>query len=137
MFFKGFGCLSLELLISLLYTHKQVSSSVVPTSAGKEDTTQSDSSQQPLLQECLNAATGTSGHPGRTAYMHPSTVEGSVAPWDWSVCWHLICMHLLRKGWHQIRAYTCADVVYDNGTPGTWRHLRVGLLHLPLFCLII
>ena len=49
----------------------------------------------------------------------------------------LICMHPLGRGWRQIRAYTCADVVYDNGTPGTRRHLRVGFLHLPLFCLII
>ena len=31
---------------------------VVPTSAGKEDTTRSDSSQQPLLQDHLDAATG-------------------------------------------------------------------------------
>jgi hypothetical protein len=37
---------------------------------------------------------GDPGHPGRSAYMHPSTGKGFVAPWDWSVCWHLICMHL-------------------------------------------
>jgi hypothetical protein len=34
---------------------------VAPTSAGKEDTTHSDSSQQPLLQEHIDAATGTLG----------------------------------------------------------------------------
>jgi hypothetical protein len=37
---------------------------VTPTSAGKEDTTWSDSSQQPLLQECLDAAMGTPGTQG-------------------------------------------------------------------------
>jgi hypothetical protein len=37
---------------------------VVPTSSGKEDTTRSDSSQQPLLQECLDAAMGTPGTQG-------------------------------------------------------------------------
>jgi hypothetical protein len=37
---------------------------VVPTSAGKEDTTWSASSQQPLLQEHLDAATGTPGTQG-------------------------------------------------------------------------
>ena len=31
---------------------------------------------------------GDPGHPGRSAYIHPGTGEGSVAPWDWSVCWH-------------------------------------------------
>jgi hypothetical protein len=36
----------------------------VPTSASKEDTTRSDSSQQPLLQERLHAATGTLGTQG-------------------------------------------------------------------------
>ena len=37
---------------------------VAPTSAGKEDTTRSDSSQQPLLQERLDAAMGTLGTQG-------------------------------------------------------------------------
>ena len=59
------------------------------------------------------------GHPGRSAYILSSTGKGFVAPWDWSVCRHLICMHPLGRGWSQIRAYTCADVVYDNGTPET------------------
>ena len=35
-----------------------------PTSAIKEDTTRSDSSQQPLLQECLDATAGTPGTQG-------------------------------------------------------------------------
>jgi hypothetical protein len=55
---------------------------------------------------------GDPGNPGRTAYMHPSTGEGSMAPWDWSVCRHLICMHPLRRGWHQIRASACAVVLF-------------------------
>jgi hypothetical protein len=37
---------------------------VVPTSASKEDTTWLDSSQQPLLQESLDAAMGTPGTQG-------------------------------------------------------------------------
>jgi hypothetical protein len=77
------------------------------------------------------------GHPGRSAYILSSTGKGFVAPWDWSVCRHLICMYLLGRGWRQTWTYTCADVAYDNGTPGARRHLRVGFLHLPLFCLII
>jgi uncharacterized phosphosugar-binding protein len=28
-------------------------------------------------------------------------------------------MHPLWRGWRQIHAYTCTDVVYDNGTPET------------------
>ena len=28
------------------------------------------------------------GNPGRTAYIHPSTGEGYMSSWDWSVCWH-------------------------------------------------
>jgi hypothetical protein len=33
------------------------------------------------------------------------------------------------RGWCQTRTYTCADIVYDNGTPGARRHFRVGFLH--------
>jgi hypothetical protein len=33
-----------------------------------------------------------------------------------------------REGLAPDSAYTCADV-YDNGTPGTQRYLRVGFLH--------
>jgi hypothetical protein len=62
---------------------------------------------------------GDSRHPGRSAYMHPSTGKGFVSSWDWSVCQHLICKHPIGRGWHQIQAYTCADVVYDKGTPET------------------
>ena len=76
---------------------------------------------------------GDPGHPGRSAYMHPSTGEGSVAPWDWSVCRHLICMHLLGRGWRQTRAYTCADVVYDNGTPETGAILELASYISPFF----
>jgi hypothetical protein len=68
------------------------------------------------------------GNPGRSAYILSSTGKGFMAPWDWSVCRHLICMHPLRRGWRQTRTYICADVVYDNGTPGAQSHLRVGFL---------
>ena len=91
---------------------------VVPPSACKEDSLQSDSSQQPLLQECLNAAMGN-GDPGKTAYMHPSTVEGSVAPWDLSVGQHLICMHLLGRGCRQIRASACTVMLFT--TKAHWK----------------
>lgn len=43
-------------------------------------------------------------------------------------------MHPLGRGWCQTPTYTCADVVYDNGTPGARRHLRVGFLQLPARC---
>jgi hypothetical protein len=52
---------------------------VAPTSAGKEDTTRSDSSQQPLLQEHLHAATGTPGTQGTLGglliYSQPPTTH--------------------------------------------------------------
>jgi hypothetical protein len=45
---------------------------------------------------------GDPGLPGSPAYMHASTGEVSVAPWDWSVSRHPICMHPLGRGWRQI-----------------------------------
>jgi hypothetical protein len=55
------------------------------------------------------------GRPGSPAYMHPSTGEGSVAPWDWSICWHPICMHL-REGLAPNSNWRLrSGVVYDNG----------------------
>jgi hypothetical protein len=59
------------------------------------------------------------GHPGRSAYIHPSTGKGFVSSWDRLNRCHLISMYTLRRGWHQTWAYTCTDVVYDNGTPET------------------
>jgi hypothetical protein len=41
---------------------------------------------------------GNSGNPGRTAYIHPSTGEGYVSSWDWSVCWHLYLHAPAREG---------------------------------------
>jgi hypothetical protein len=52
----------------------------VPTSAGKEDITQSDSSQQPLLQERLDAATGTPGTQGGLLIYSPAQVKASYPP---------------------------------------------------------
>jgi hypothetical protein len=34
-------------------------------------------------------------------------------------------MYPLRRGWRQTWAYTCADVVYDNGTPETGAILKL------------
>ena len=69
--------------------------------------------------------------PGSPAYMHPSTGEGSVAPWDWSVCRHPICMHLLGRGWRQIRIDACTVVLFMTTATGNRRHLGVGFPHLP------
>ena len=51
---------------------------VAPTSAGKEDKTRLDFSQQPLLQERLDAATGT---PGTQGGLLIYTLEQEKAPW--------------------------------------------------------
>jgi hypothetical protein len=86
---------------------------VSPTLAGKEDTTPSDSSQQPLLQERLDAATGPQGG------LLICTLSQEKAPWpprDWSVCRHLICMHPLRRGRCQIRASACAVMLFTTKT---------------------
>jgi hypothetical protein len=72
---------------------------------------------------------GYPGNPGRSAYILSPTGKGFMDSWDWSVCRDLICMHLPGRGWRQTQTYTCADVVYDNDTPGARRHLRVGFLH--------
>ena len=74
---------------------------------------------------------GDPGHPGSPAYMHPSTGEGSVAPWDWSVCWHPICMHPLGRGWRQIRIDACAVVLFMTMATGNRCHLGVGFPQLP------
>jgi hypothetical protein len=103
---------------------------LVPTLAGKEDTTHGFFSTAFIAgtPQCCYRDPGDPRDPGRSAYILSSTGKGFVAPWDWSVCWHLICMYLLGRGWHQTRTYTCADVVYDNSTPGPQRHRRVGFL---------
>ena len=51
---------------------------VAPTSAGKEDTTRSDSSQQPLLQERLDASMGTLVTQGALLICTPAQEK---APW--------------------------------------------------------
>ena len=75
---------------------------------------------------------GDPGHPGSPAYMHPSTGEGSVAPWDWSVCRHPICMHLLGRGWRQIRIDACTVVLFMTTATRNRRHLGVGFPHWSL-----
>ena len=57
---------------------------------------------------------GDPGNPGSTAYMYLSTGEGSVAPWDWSVYRHLICMHPFGRGWRQIWASICTVVLFTT-----------------------
>ena len=90
-----------------------------------------------FIAEMPRCCYGDSGDPGRSAYMHPSTGKGFVSSWDRLNRCHLISMYPLGRGWRQTRAYTCADVVYDNGTPGTRCHLRVGFLHLTYKIIII
>jgi hypothetical protein len=51
---------------------------------------------------------GDPGHPGRTAYIHPSTGEGYVSSWDWLACQHFISMHQLGRGWRQVVTSTGA-----------------------------
>ena len=53
---------------------------VASTSAGMEDTTRSDSSQQPLLQKRLNAATGTLGTQGGLLIYSPAQGKASWPP---------------------------------------------------------
>jgi hypothetical protein len=53
---------------------------VAPTSASREDTTRSDSSQQPLLQECLHAAMGTPGTQGGLLVCIPAQGKASCPP---------------------------------------------------------
>jgi hypothetical protein len=93
----------------------------VPTLAGKEDTTRSDSSQQPLLQECLDATAGT---PGTQGGLIIYTLEQEKAlctppPQDWSVYRHLICLHPLGRGQRQIWASTCTVVLFT--TKAHWK----------------
>jgi hypothetical protein len=72
---------------------------------------------------------GDPGHPGRSAYMYPSTGKGFVSSWDRLNRCHLISMYPLRRGWRQ--TYACAVVVFM--TTAHRRHLRVGFLHnMPL-----
>ena len=51
-----------------------------PTLAGKKETTRWDSSQQPLLQERLNAATGTPGTQGGLLICTPAQGKASCPP---------------------------------------------------------
>jgi hypothetical protein len=51
-----------------------------PSSAGKEDITRSDSSQQPLLQERLDAAMGTPGTQGGLLICTPAQGKASCPP---------------------------------------------------------
>ena len=53
---------------------------VAPTSTDKEDTTQSDSSQQPLLQERLDAATEIPGTQGGLLTYTPAQGKASCSP---------------------------------------------------------
>ena len=84
----------------------------MPTSSGKDDTTRSDSSQQPLLQELLDAASGTPGTQGGLLIYTPAQGKALCPPGIGQSASTLICMHLLGRGWHQIRASTCSVVLF-------------------------
>ena len=77
---------------------------------------------------------GDPGNPGRSAYMHPSTGKGFVSSWDRLNRCHLISMYPLGRGWQGLHLRWCCLWQWHTGNR---RHLRVGFLHLPLFCLII
>jgi hypothetical protein len=66
------------------------------------------------------------GHPGRTAYIHPSIGEGYVSSWYWSACGHFISMHPIGRGWHQVVTRAGAvrlfmAMVYQKPVP-SFRH---------------
>ena len=66
--------------------------SVAPTLAGKEDTTRLDSSQQPLLQKCLDDATGTPGTQGGMLIYTPALGSAMCPPGiGWLVDTSLVC----------------------------------------------
>jgi hypothetical protein len=75
------------------------------------------------------------GHPGKSAYIHPSTGKGFVSSWNRLDYCHLISIYPLGRGWRQIWAYTCADVVYDNGTPDTGSILELASYRLAIVLL--
>ena len=84
---------------------------VALTSSSKKNATQSDSSQQPsLFQEHL--ATGTPETQGGLLIYTPALGRAMCPPGIGQSAGTLICMHPLGRGWHQIRASTCAVVVF-------------------------
>jgi uncharacterized phosphosugar-binding protein len=46
-------------------------------------------------------------------------------------------MHLLGRGWRQSLVYTCADVVYDNGTPETCAILELASYNVGIVSLCV
>jgi hypothetical protein len=67
-----------------------------------------------LLQECLDA-TGILGTQGGLLIYTPALGRAMCPPGIGQSAGTLICMHPLRRGWHQIRASAC--VVYGDGVP--------------------
>jgi len=91
-----------------------------------------------LLQERLNAATGTPGTQGGLLIYTPAQGKALCPPGIGQSAGTLICMHPLRRGWRQIRASACAVVlftamVYLKPVPSFRRQLPTSCL----FCLII
>ena len=65
-----------------------------------------------LLQECLAAATGTPGTQGGLLIYTPAQGKALCPPGIGQSASTLICMHPLGRGWCQIRASTCAVVLF-------------------------
>jgi hypothetical protein len=64
-----------------------------------------------LLQERLDA-TGTPGTQGGLLIYTPALGRAMCPPGIGQSAGTLICMQLLRRGWHQIRASACAVVLF-------------------------
>jgi hypothetical protein len=64
-----------------------------------------------LLQERLDAM-GTPGTQGGLLIYTPALGRAMCPPRIGQSAGTLICMHLLRRGWRQIRASACAEVLF-------------------------
>ena len=77
-----------------------------------------------LFQECIDAM-GTPGTQGGLLIYTPALGRAMCPPGIGQSAGTLICMHLLRRGWRQIRASACAVVVCC-----LWRWCTVDRHHL-------
>jgi hypothetical protein len=107
--------------------------SVAPTSSGKEDTTGSDSSQQLLLQERLDAATGNPGTQGGLLIYTPA-LGRAMCPPGIGRPGHFISMHPLWRGWRQVVTSTGSvrlfmATVYQKPAPSFRRWLPTCIIY--------
>jgi hypothetical protein len=101
----------------------------------RKNATWSDSSQQPffLFQEHL-AAMGTPETQGGLLIYTPALGRAMCPPGIGQSAGTLICMHLLGRGWRQIRASACTVVlftatVYWRPAPSFRRRAAYNFIH--------